>query len=72
VHNNLAFNNSLYFDMAVYGYPGDGVKGENEHTVTSANILQSGACTSERHPNCTYMIPGKFTNNAVGDVYVHT
>jgi len=57
--------------MAVYGYPGDGVKGENEHTVTSANILQSGACTSERHPNCTYMMPGKFTNNAVGDVRAH-
>ena len=70
IHNNLAFDNSLYFDMIVYGYPGDGVKGENEHTVTSANIVQAGACSGRRQPNCTF-IPGKFTNNAVGDVHAH-
>ena len=67
VNNNLAFNNSLEFDLVLLGYPGDGAKGENEHTVTSNNILQNGACSEGSNPQCP-SIPGTFLNNEKGDV----
>ena len=68
VYNNLAFDNqtSLY-DLLLLSYPGSGVEGENEHTVTTGNVLQNGACTQEQRADCKH-IPGTFTNNAIGDV----
>lgn len=68
VQNNLAFDNqTTLFDLLLLGYPGSGVETENEHTVTTGNILQTGACSEENNPTCKH-IPGKFTNNVVGDV----
>ena len=68
-YNNLAFNNSNYYDIALFGLPGDGAKGENENTVTANNILEHGACSSLKDPsNCSY-IPGNYTNNYVGNIY---
>lgn len=66
-YNNLAFDNDGYYDIYLFGCPGDGVKGENNHTITTGNILEHGACGSAKSPNCTY-IPGHFDNNAVGNV----
>lgn len=66
--NNLAFNNLKYFDLGMFGYPGDGVKGENTHSVITGNILEHGACTSNRSPTCPYPIPGHYEDNVEGDV----
>ena len=46
------------------------MKGENEHTVISSNIAQARVCSSKQQMNCTY-IPGKFANNAIGNVSTH-
>ena len=68
IQNNLVFDNqSTLFDLLLLGYPGGGVEGENEHTVTTGNILQNGACSEEMNHNCKH-IPGNFTNNINGDV----
>ena len=68
-YNNLAFNNSNYYDIALFGYPGDGVKGENNHTTTTRNVLQHGACGSLKDPQNCPNVPGNYTNNYVGDVF---
>ena len=69
VENNLSFDNEHPFDLSLLGYPGNGAKGENEHTVTTGNILQHGACADFRDENCTFThLPGNFTNNVEGDV----
>ena len=70
IHNNLAFDSLSYYDIILFGFPGSGMKGENEHTVTSSNIAQAGVCSSKQTQNCTY-VPGKFTNNAIGNVSTH-
>ena len=67
-YNNLAFDNEQYFDLCLFGYPGDGVKGENSHTVTENNILQNGACSATKNPQCQYDLPGKYDNNVKGSV----
>uniref|UniRef100_A0A1X7V710 DUF1565 domain-containing protein n=1 Tax=Amphimedon queenslandica TaxID=400682 RepID=A0A1X7V710_AMPQE len=67
-YNNLAFDNELYFDLCLYGFPGDGAKGENSHTVTKGNILQNGACSSIKTSECQYDLPGQYINNVKGDV----
>jgi hypothetical protein len=68
-YNNLAFNSSSYYDIALFGYPGDGVKGENSHTKTNSNIMEHGACgTLKNPPNCP-SIPGYYNNNFVGDIF---
>lgn len=68
IQNNLAFDNvTTLYDLLILGSPGSGVEGENEHTVTTGNILQQGACTQEMRPKCQH-IPGTFTNNVAGDV----
>ena len=68
LYNNLAFD-SLYpwFDLMLLGDPGDGMKGENEHTETVGNVLQKGTCNYHNKPGCNYT-PGNYTNNVVGDV----
>ena len=67
-YNNLAFDNENYFDLCLFGYPGDGVKGENSHTVTKGNVLQNGACSSTKIPQCQYDVPGQYDDNVKGDV----
>jgi hypothetical protein len=67
-HNNLAFNSSSYYDIALFGYPGDGVKGENIHTYTTDNILEHGACSSLQNTSHCTNIPGTYKNNIVGDI----
>ena len=70
VENNLSFDNEIPYDLALLGYPGNGQKGENVHTVTTGNILQHGACADFKDENCTFThLPGNFTNNAIGDVH---
>ena len=68
-YNNLAFNNSNYYDIALFGYPGDGVKGENGHTKTTNNILEHGACGTLKNPPHCPSIPGTYSNNVVGDIH---
>ena len=68
-YNNLAFDNEQYFDLCLFGYPGDGVKGENSHTVTeNNNIRQNGACSATKNPQCQYDLSGKYTNNVKGSI----
>ena len=67
-YNNLAFNNSNYFDIALFGYPGDGVKGENNHTTTTGNVLEHGACASLKNPPDCPGVPGNYSNNHIGDI----
>ena len=67
-YNNLAFDNELYFDLCLFGYPGDGAEGENSHTVTKGNMIQNGACSSIKTPQCQYKLPGDYVNNVKGDV----
>ena len=69
VENNLSFDNGEPYDLGLLGYPGNGAKGEDAHTVTTGNILQHGACADFRNENCTFtQLPGTFTNNVKGDV----
>ena len=69
VENNLSFDNEKPYDLSLLGYPGNGAKGEDAHTVTTGNILQHGACADFRNENCTFtQLPGNFTNNVKGDV----
>ena len=70
LENNLCFDSDIPHDLTLLGYPGDGAEGENEHTVTTSNILQRGACTYYIKANCTYT-PGNFSNNVVEDVRKH-
>ena len=70
LENNLCFDSDIPHDLTLLGYPGDGAEGENEHTVTTGNILQRGACTYYIKANCTYT-PGNFSNNVVEDVRKH-
>ena len=69
VENNLSFDNERPYDLSLLGYPGNGAKGEDAHTVTTGNILQHGACPDYKDENCTFTkLPGNFTNNVKGDV----
>lgn len=68
VHHNLGFDGqSSIYDLVLFGHPGSGRKKENEHTLTTRNILQNGACNTNKASKCAY-IPGNFTNNVIEDV----
>ena len=62
VLNNLVYDSTGLYDMHLFGGPGDGVKQENNHTVIANNIIQSGACSSEKYVPCPGN-PGNFSNN---------
>ncbi len=70
IHNNLVFDSHLYADLFLRSDPGssDGFKGENAHTIATANILQHEACSDRAETYCPYPVPGKYSNNAEGDV----
>lgn len=68
-YNNLAFNNSNNYDIALFGYPGDGIEGENVHTKTTANILEHGACGKLKSTPPCPNIPGDYSNKYVGDIH---
>ena len=71
IENNLSFDNELPYDLGLLGIPGRGATGENEHTVTTGNILQHGACPDWSDGRCPFsQLPGNFTNNVNGDIDV--
>lgn len=69
---NLVFN-TTYSDLYVRGYPGspDAYKGENSHSSFTNNIFQHGACSARSEVACKSPIPGKDSENFVGDKLGH-
>ena len=72
ITNNLIYN-TQYSDLYLRASPGssDAYKGENEHTITTENILQNGACSARSEIKCQFPLPGNFTYNLMGkDVHL--